>query len=136
MTGRVWIYDGFDESSHHRRLDLSDDFNRNVIGMTANSQRFAYDFVPVDAAGRAFTGSPGEPDNWVGWGQPVLAPERGVVVAIQNDIPDVLRFDAARLSEDPLLMLGNYVMLRHACQIDGIISSGVRRIIPHADSFV
>lgn len=122
LAGHVWVYDGFDPVSHHRRLDLSDEFNRGVIGMKANSQRYAVDLVAVDGEGRVFTGSAGDPANWVGWGANVRAPADGIVVGLENDIPDVLAFDAAKLEDNPLLMLGNYVLIRHEGGVHSLLA--------------
>lgn len=69
-------------------------------------QRFAYDFL-VMRDGSSFTGGdPSRLDRYHCWGEPILAPARGRVVAAQNDLPDnaIGRTDTAH-------PLGNHVVL-------------------------
>jgi hypothetical protein len=110
---RLWAYEASGFYSHHRRLDLNDPFNRDVMKMRRNSQRYALDLVVVDEQGEVFHGDPGKQDNWVGLGVPVVAPAAGTVVAVVGDKPDDIPFDMAAAQKEPALMAGNYVILDH-----------------------
>lgn len=110
---QLWVYDGADDLSHHRRLDLTDPFNRDVMGLRTNGSRYAMDLVVTDQAGRAFQGSPSVFENWFGYGAPITAPAPGRVVAVEAAMDDDMPFDDAQLAENPLLMLGNYVIIDH-----------------------
>ncbi len=110
---RVWAYEGTDYYSHHRRVDLTDSFNRDVLGIRRNSQRYALDLVVLDEKGEAFHGGLAKKENWVGFGFPVVAPAAGVVVAVIGDLPDDIPFDPSRLQKQPTLMIGNHVVIDH-----------------------
>lgn len=81
-------------------------------------QRFAYDFL-VTKDGSSFAGDdPGQVERYYCWGEPILAPARGTVVAIANDVADnaVGQTDAARpLGNHVVLDLGNseFAFLAH-----------------------
>ena len=110
---RVWAYEAPGFYSHHRRLDLNDPFNRDVMKMRRNSQRYALDLSVVDEQGEAFHGDLDKKENWVGFGVPVVAPAPGTVVAAVSDKPNDIPYDEALLPKDPTLMVGNYVILDH-----------------------
>ena len=110
---RIWAYDGPGFLSHHRRLDLLDPFNRDLMKMTGNSQRYALDLVVVDADGAAWHGDRDEQKNWLGFGVPIVAPAAGTVVEAEGTLPDDIPYDEARLRERPGLMLGNHIVIDH-----------------------
>jgi murein DD-endopeptidase MepM/ murein hydrolase activator NlpD len=110
---RLWAYEAPGFYSHHRRLDLNDPFNRDVMKMRRNSQRYALDLVVVDEQGEAFHGDPGKQESWVGFGAPVVAPAPGTIVAAMGDRPDDIPYDLAAAQKEPALMAGNYVMIDH-----------------------
>lgn len=70
-------------------------------------QRFAYDFV-VMRGGSTYSGEGSSNEEYHCFGLPILAPGDGVVVAVENSVPDnePSVFDA----EDPL---GNHVIIDH-----------------------
>lgn len=109
----VWAYEAPGFYSHHRRLDLTDPFNRDVMKMRRNSQRYALDLVVVDDQGEVFHGDPGKQENWVGFGFPIVAPAPGTVVTAVGDKPDDIPYDQAAAQKEPALMAGNYVVLDH-----------------------
>jgi len=86
-------------------------------GVTAKSNRYAFDLANVDDQGNMFQNDPFKKENWYDFGQPVYAPAAGIVVEVQNDIPDndfngkTVR-QAAANGADPLGM-GNYVIIDH-----------------------
>lgn len=110
---RLWAYEAPGFYSHHRRLDLNDPFNRDVMKMRRNSQRYALDLVVVDEQGEAFHGDPGKQENWVGFGVPIVAPAPGTIVAAVGDRADDIPYDLAAAQKEPALMAGNYVMIDH-----------------------
>jgi hypothetical protein len=86
-------------------------------GVTAKSNRYAFDFASVDDQGNMYQNDPFKRDNWFVFGKPVYAPATGIVVEMQNDIPDN-DFNGKTLkpysspATDPL-GLGNYVIIDH-----------------------
>lgn len=76
------------------------------------SQRYAYDFnQPFDAARRA---TASRPEDFPAYGQPILAPADGVVVAMRDcsrDFPDAGRGRKDWRATD---LRGNFVLIRHA----------------------
>lgn len=86
-------------------------------GVTAKSNRYAFDFASVDDQGNMYGTDPFKRDNWYAFGKPVYAPATGIVVEMQNDIPDN-DFNGKTLkpysssATDPL-GLGNYVIIDH-----------------------
>ena len=77
------------------------------------AQRYAHDFVITDADGRTHTGGRSGPDQFLCFGEPIVAPADGVVVGVRNSHRDHHRTNGWL---DPLQrsILGNYVMIRHA----------------------
>lgn len=110
---RVWAYEAPGFFSHHRRLDLNNPFNRDVMKMRRNSQRYALDLSVVDEHGEAFHGDIEKKENWIGFEVPVVAPAPGTIVAAVSDRPDDIPYDESLLPKDPGLMIGNYVIIDH-----------------------
>jgi len=52
------------------------------------AERFAVDWIKVDADGRVVTGNPKKLANWVGYGVDVKAVSAGVVAEVRDDLPD------------------------------------------------
>jgi hypothetical protein len=117
LHGRLFVLDGHDFYSHHRRQDISSP-EAAQAGVSANPMRYADDFVFVDASGAMYHGSPLEKRNWYGYGQPVYAPGTGTIVAVVNDVAEAV-WDGHRLHvpKDPPdaspFGLGNYVLIDH-----------------------
>jgi len=110
---RLWAYDGPGFLSHHRRLDLLNPFNKDVLHLRSNGQRYAVDFVVVDREGTAFRGDPGDQKNWLGLGARVVAPAAGLIVEAEASLPDDIPFDESKARENPALMMGNHVVIDH-----------------------
>ncbi|MBV8170551.1 MAG: M23 family metallopeptidase [Candidatus Eremiobacteraeota bacterium] len=130
LKGRVFVLDGHDFYSHHRRQDLT---APEVVGagIHANPVRYCDDFVFVDAHGAMFAGDPREKKNWFGYGQPVYAPAGGTVVSIVNDVGEPT-WDGRQLhkprppaDDSPF---GNYVLIDHG---DGELSV-LSHLLPHS----
>lgn len=116
LQGRVLVFDGHDQLSHHRRWNLAHPVIR-AVGFTGNSGRYAYDLSLVDSLGRMFRGTGERNTDWYSWEAPVRAPAAGVVVAVANDQTD---WEVGRTSlpdsvifARPIALYGNYVILDH-----------------------
>jgi len=109
----LFAYDGPGLYSHHRRLDVNEPFNRDIMKIRENSQRYAVDLVVLDPSGAPFHDNPGDQKNWAGFGHAVVAPGDGVVVEAVADLPDEIPYDIETLKSAPDLMAGNHVMIDH-----------------------
>jgi hypothetical protein len=113
LRGRIYVFDGHDFYSHHRRQDV---FRRGQF--RPNSVRYAYDLMAIDADGNLYRGDRFKKENWLSYGMPVFAPAAGIVVDAANDIPENTYRDQhviyAELPEgvDPV-GLGNHVTIDH-----------------------
>ena len=61
---------------------------QSINGGLFDSQRFAIDFVRVEAEGRLAMGEPADVRSWAGYGARVLAAASGQVVAARSDLAD------------------------------------------------
>jgi hypothetical protein len=59
-----------------------------VDGLLTTPERFAIDFVKVDAERRLFTGPVGQLSGYTGYGEPVLSVAAGTVVGVHRGEPD------------------------------------------------
>ncbi len=117
LRGRVFVHDGHDFLSHHRRLDITGDMT-TALGISENMGRYAYDFTIVDEQGRMHRDDGEENEEWFGFGQPVLAPADAVVVSAAGDRPDGSKskrapMDYEAVMKDLRLIFGNYAILDH-----------------------
>ena len=120
LKGRIFVWEGHDYYAHHLRVPMSN-ARVKAMGITANSNQFAMDFIYTDAQGNQFKGDPQRKENWFSYGKPVFAPGAGVVVEAANDIPDNWFKDAAVTQighpdlppgKDPK-DIGNHVLIDH-----------------------
>jgi Peptidase family M23 len=117
LKGRLIVCDGHDYFSHHRRFPTGTPL-LTAEGIVANSNRYAYDFNPVDSAGRMYCGDPYRKESWYAYNRPIYAPGAGVVLASENDVPDNNYVNKKVSSPDPpangdSLGMGNYVIIDH-----------------------
>lgn len=119
LAGKVAVWDGHDLLSHHRRWDYSHPALLG-LGFSSNAMRYSYDLVRVDAEGQRVVGDPARNENHLSFGLPVRAPAAGVVIGVENGQTDDGKFDPATFKGRPNLVLGNFVILRHA---DGTFSA-------------
>ena len=120
LRGKIFIWEGHDLYAHHLRVPLGDP-KVQALGIAANSNEFASDFIYLDAQGREYHDDPRRLDNWYGYGQPIYAPGAGVVLATANDVPENWFEDANATKigypklpadKDPK-DIGNFVLLDH-----------------------
>ncbi len=112
LAGRVLVWDGHDFLSHHRRWDYLFPPIRE-LGFDSNAARYSYDLVPVDASGAMHR--PGDPSDasYFGFGQPVLAPGPGTIIAAVDDQPDNHEVDMAAVKTELMVVYGNRVLIDH-----------------------
>lgn len=104
LRGRVFVHDGHDFYSHHRRLDVTGTMT-TALGIDENMTRYAYDFVLLDDRG-----------EMSGFGADILAPADGVVVGAAGDRPDGSDrkpFVMEEVLKDLTLIFGNYLVIDH-----------------------
>lgn len=120
LKGRLFVWEGHDAYAHHLRVPMSD-ARVKKMGIEANSNQFAMDFIYTDAQGNEFQGDPQKPENWFSYAKPIYAPGAGTVVEAANDIPDNWFKDAAVTQighpelppgKDPK-DIGNHVLIDH-----------------------
>jgi len=120
LRGKLFVWEGHDFYAHHLRVPFSDP-RVAALGIQADSNDFAMDFIYTDDEGHAYHDDPRKLQNWYSYGKPVFAPGAGTVIAIANDIPDN-RFanQAATKIEYPKLPvgkdpndIGNFVLIDH-----------------------
>lgn len=117
LRGEVFVHDGHDFTAHHRRLDITGGMTTH-FGITANFMRYAHDFVVTDAQGKLFRTDGATPEDWYGFGAPVLAAGEGVVRGLHDGMADNRKggpppFDQAALMKNLKLFLGNHVLIDH-----------------------
>lgn len=117
VTGRVFVHDGHDFYSHHRRLDITVDMI-TALGIRSNMTRYAYDFTIVDGQGKMHRGDGAENEEWFGFGTPILAPADGVVVRAARDRADSSKAKPVPLDRDAVMkdfttIFGNFAIIDH-----------------------
>lgn len=77
------------------------------------TQRYAYDFVMTDDAGKSYEGDGDSPEDFYCYGEPIVAPAEGVVVESSDGHRDYHRTGGwlDPLQRDPR---GNWVTIEHA----------------------
>jgi len=120
LRGEIFIWEGHDFYAHHQRVPLGSPRVQSM-GITANSNSFADDFIYVDEQGQKYHQDPRRLENWYSYGKAIYAPGTGVVLAAVNDIPENWFEDAGASKigypklapeKDPK-DIGNFVMLDH-----------------------
>lgn len=78
------------------------------------TQRYAYDFIILDGAGRSFCGDETDAASFYCYGQDILAPADGTVIEVGQGSPDSDITPNRDVSCKARDMRGNYILLRHA----------------------
>jgi murein DD-endopeptidase MepM/ murein hydrolase activator NlpD len=113
----VFVHDGHDFYSHHRRLDITGGMT-TALGITTNMTRYAYDFTIADAEGNMHRGTGDENADWFGFGSPIFAPADGVVVKAARDRADTSKAHPVPLDRDAVMkdltnIFGNFAIIDH-----------------------
>lgn len=87
VGGEVFLHDGHDLTAHHRRLDITGAMTTH-FGITGNFMRYAHDFTIADAQGKLYRNEGERPEDWFGYGAPILATADGVVTSMHDGMPD------------------------------------------------
>ena len=118
MDGRLRVWDGHGFLSHHRRLGMDHPVVKSM-GLKVNSSRFACDFTVLGPDGAETRGTPVGPEDWYGWGVPVLSPGSGRIAGVVNDFPDN-RVAGGRVLQsllitpkDVVTFAGNHIVIDH-----------------------
>lgn len=120
LRGTFFVWEGHDFLAHHFRVPLGQP-RVQALGITANSNEFASDFIYVDGQGRPFHDDARNLENWYGYGKAIFAPGCGVIVAAADDIPEnrfldgkgtVIGYPKIEPERDPK-QLGNFVLIDH-----------------------
>lgn len=83
LKGKNWVAEAaISPDSYHRRTILA------LEGKLYLAQRFAVDWVQIDAEGREVHGDLSIPKNWLAYGQDVLSVCDGVVTKVQEGFKD------------------------------------------------
>ncbi|HEU4993008.1 MAG TPA: hypothetical protein VFT52_11050, partial [Luteimonas sp.] len=114
LAGPVFVHDGHDFTAHHRRLDITGGMTTH-FGIRANFMRYAHDFVVADGEGKLYRGDGAKPEDWYGYGAPILATGDGVVVEMHDGMADNRKggappFDREAIMKNLKLFLGNYAI--------------------------
>ena len=107
LRGSYWaaIYDSSWPRGHRRTLYA-------VNGAVHIPGRFAIDWIKVDARGRSTKGDPTDKQNWLGYGEEVLAVADGKIAAAMDGMPEPAKVDPGKPTRVPLQdASGNYVSL-------------------------
>jgi murein DD-endopeptidase MepM/ murein hydrolase activator NlpD len=78
------------------------------------SQRYAYDFVIQDATGRTYAGSGRDLTDYFAYGQDIVAPADGTVVAVHDVVREPPRVGRDWVDRTHGNLAGNYVTIQHA----------------------
>lgn len=106
VRGSGWLAaNALSNSSDHRRAIAV------VDGMARIAQRYAIDFVKLDAQGRAFRGDAQQNGNWAGFGTEILAVADGIVETASDGLPDNQPGSPPGYRVTPSTIGGNHVVL-------------------------
>ena len=83
LKGGPWaVFNGPSNDSGHRRMPLQ------LFGRSAFAQRYAIDYMLVDAEGRAMPVEDGGNDTYPGYGEEVIAVADGVISTVFDGVPE------------------------------------------------
>lgn len=107
LRGGPWaVFNGPSNDSGHRRMPLQ------LFGRSAFAQRYAIDYMLVDAEGRASPVEGGDNDTYPGYGAEVIAVADGVVSSVLDGVPENRPGQTSRPAVFNLsTAIGNHVIL-------------------------
>lgn len=118
LKGRVAVENGHDFYSPHRRIDLTHPLAQ-MVGLKANSARYADDLTIADESGALHRGDGHRLEDWFGYGAALYSPGAGKVVALVDEIPDNT-LEAGRVVFSKTLspdrasgIFGNFLVIDH-----------------------
>ncbi|NOX38414.1 MAG: M23 family metallopeptidase [Calditrichaeota bacterium] len=76
------------------------------------NQRYAYDFLILDDNGKTYRNKGNKLDDYFAFGKPVLAPADGIVIQVQNHIPD--NPQPGTIDVGAKDFRGNFVIIKHS----------------------
>jgi hypothetical protein len=118
LVGRVFVANGHDFLSPHRRIDPTHPIAVQ-FGVRTNSGRYADDYSVVDDEGNLYDGDGLDLEDWVGFGAPVRAPAAGTIVAAVSSVPDnAFTSTGVEFAEPPepdpaAAIFGNHLVVDH-----------------------
>jgi len=117
LRGDRWLAgDGCCDSTRHVRATLP------INGKLANSQRFAIDWEKLDAENRIYTGDAKNPENYICYGEDVLAVANAEVIAAMDGLSDQVpgklpdSIDISQADGNHIILLlssGHYALYAH-----------------------
>ena len=107
LKGGPWAaFNGPSNDSGHRRMPLQ------LFGRSAFAQRYAIDYMLVDAEGRAMPVEDGGNDTYPGYGEEVIAVADGVISTVFDGVPENTPGETSRPEVFNLsTAIGNHVIL-------------------------
>ena len=135
LKGRLFLMNGHDYYSSHRRHDLYRPILSQLGFPMTNANRYALDFIVVDEMSATYRGGspasqdyfgfgrqpfpvPARNEDYFGFGAPILAPAAGRVIASRGDMPDNLPLQFAGFpldveKADRMISWGNHIIIDH-----------------------
>lgn len=115
LKGRVIVQDGHNPGQGGGPVGAVEQPLKSVV---SKANRYAFNLASADENGNMYQGDPFKKENWYVFGKPIYAPAGGIVVDLQNGVPDN-EFKGKSVSlprippdTDPFGM-GNYVVIDH-----------------------
>lgn len=117
VKGKLFILDGSDLYSNHRRFDINNKQVQALMDTDTNPEMFAVDFSVVDSLGEAYSGDRRNNMNYYIFGETVYAPANGKVLKINNhfedNTPGSLAFEVQDTKTNRDLFAGNCIVIDH-----------------------
>ncbi len=107
LTGGPWVaLNGPGNESGHRRMPLP------LNGRPALAQRYAIDYMKIDAEGHFYTGDKTKNESYAGFGQEVIAVGDGIISMAFDEVPENTPFVSSRPEVFNLqTAIGNHLIL-------------------------
>lgn len=117
LKGKLYVLDGSDLYSNHRRFDINNPMTKDLLDAHTNAEMFALDFSIVDSRGEAYSGNRKKNENYYLFGATVYAPAAGKVLKINNhfadNVPGTLAFNIEDFKTNKDLFPGNCIVIDH-----------------------